>query len=104
MPILEKTIEAYLVREVAKIGGVAEKFTSPGRRSVPDRLVLLPTSDRERTIYDQHGKAIFVELKAPGKKATENQKRDHERRCAMGFRVEVIDSKEGVDEFIRSIS
>lgn len=111
-PVLEKTIEAYLVREVAKIGGVAEKFTSPGRRSVPDRLVLL---SEEYTEFSRAfagtpvaeymaERIVFVEVKAPGKKATENQKRDHERRRAMGFRVEVIDTKEGVDEFIRSVS
>lgn len=106
--MLEKSVEGYLCREVAKIGGVAEKFTSPGQRSVPDRLVLLPAyrtdDDGVMGALERPPRVIFVELKAPGKKATEAQKRDHERRRAMGFRVEVLDSKEAVDEFIRSVS
>jgi hypothetical protein len=82
----EKEIEAYLVRRVKKLGGVAEKFTSPGRRSVPDRLVTLPG-----------GRVCFVEVKATGGKVTDNQARDHERRRKMGFAVFVVDSKEAVD-------
>ena len=105
MPILEKTIEAYLVRQVAKIGGVAEKFTSPNRRSVPDRIVWFPMYDQTgRQLSRDFGHVILVELKAPGKKPTEAQERDHKKRRAMGFRVEVIDTKEGVDEFIASVS
>ena len=41
--MLEKTIEAYFVKRIKEIGGVAEKFTSPNKRAVPDRLVLLPS-------------------------------------------------------------
>lgn len=102
--MLEKAVEGYFCKEVAKIGGIAEKFTSPGRRSVPDRLVLLPAQFEMDGYMRRPARAIFVELKAPGRVATEAQKRDHERRRAMGFRVEVIDSKEAVDEFIRSIT
>jgi len=87
--MLEKDVERRLVREVKKIGGVALKFTSPARRSVPDRLVLLP-----------QGQAYFVELKAPGKKPTEGQLREHARLRALGFDVSVIDTYEGVDDFI----
>ena len=88
--MLEKTIELYLVRQVTKLGGMAEKFTSPGRRSVPDRLVTLP-----------NGRLFFVELKAPGKKPTANQQADHDRRRALGQVVYVIDSKEGVDHALQ---
>ena len=84
--MLESKIEAYLVRRIKQLGGMAEKFTSPGRRSVPDRLVTL-----------QNGRIVFVELKAPGKRPTDNQKRDHERRIALGCEVLVIDTLEGVD-------
>ena len=86
--MLEKTIEAALVRKVKALGGIAEKFTSPNRRSVPDRLVTLP-----------NGRIIFVELKAPGKKPTLNQINDHERRRALGCDVRVIDTLEAVDAF-----
>lgn len=55
--VREEVIERHLVNEVKKAGGIAYKFTSPGRRGVPDRIVLLP-----------NGKIIFVECKAPGEK------------------------------------
>lgn len=86
--MLESKIEAALIRRVKALGGLCEKFTSPGRRSVPDRIVTLPG-----------GRVIFVELKAPGKVPTENQKRDHDRRRMMGCDVRVIDSLEAVDAF-----
>lgn len=53
----EKDIEQYLVKQVKNNGGKAYKWVSPGNDGVPDRIVIFP-----RTI-------IFVELKAPGKKA-----------------------------------
>ena len=86
--MLEKHIEAALVKRVKALGGMAEKFTSPGRRSVPDRIVTLPG-----------GRVVFVELKAPGAKPTDNQQRDHERRRALGCDVRVIDSMGAVDAF-----
>lgn len=85
---LERTIENALVRRVKALGGKCEKFTSAGRRSVPDRLVTLPGNV-----------IIFVELKAPGKNATPLQKKDHAERRALGCDVRVIDTKEQVDAF-----
>jgi len=81
--MFERDVEAYLVAETKRRGGIAYKFTSPQRRSVPDRLVLLPGGD-----------AFFVETKAPGKKPTEAQVREHERLRDLGFRVYVMDAKE----------
>lgn len=86
--MLESKIEAAFVKRVKDLGGIAEKFVSPNKRSVPDRLVLLPG-----------GKMLFVELKAPGKKPTELQLRDHAKRRALGFTVLVIDSLEAVRAF-----
>lgn len=86
--MLERDIEKAFVKRVKSLGGIAEKFTSPGRRSVPDRLVTLPG-----------GKIIFVELKAPGKVPTDNQLRDHEKRRDMGCDVRVINSIEAVHAF-----
>jgi hypothetical protein len=85
--MLEQTLERYLVRRVQSIGGTCEKFVSPNRRSVPDRIVTLPG-----------GRIIFVELKAPGKRATPLQAKDHALRREMGCTVLVLDSKEGVDD------
>lgn len=86
--MLERDIERAFVAHVKKLGGTAEKFTSPQRRSVPDRLVTLPS-----------GRIIFVELKAPGKQVTDSQKRDHDRRRALGCDVRVINSMEAVHAF-----
>jgi hypothetical protein len=47
-------------------------------------------------------RVVFVELKALGKSPTAAQLRDHERRRALGAEVWVIDSKEGVDDFINN--
>jgi hypothetical protein len=86
--MLEKGIEAALVKRVKALGGMAEKFTSPNKRSVPDRIVTLPG-----------GVIIFVELKAPGKLPTELQQRDHDIRRGLGCDVRVIDTIEGCNAF-----
>ena len=86
----EKTIERELVKRVKEEGGIAYKFTSPNRRSVPDRLCLLPG-----------GKILFVECKAPGKKPTKLQAREHERLRAMGFEVVVVDDKKDANALIK---
>lgn len=86
--MLEKHVEAALVKRVKQLGGMAEKFTSPAKRSVPDRLVTLPGNI-----------IVFVELKAPSKKPTEKQKLDHDRRRLLGCHVLVIDNVEDALSF-----
>ncbi len=81
--VREEVIEKHLVNEVKKAGGIAYKFTSPGRRGVPDRIVLLP-----------NGKIIFVECKSPSEKPRPDQLREHARLFALGFNVVVLDSKD----------
>lgn len=88
----ESDIEIYAVKEVRKLGGVAYKFTSPGRIGVPDRIMLFP-----------NGIIYFVEFKAPGKKPTEGQLREHKRIRDLGFYVEVVDSKEDVDHMLNRV-
>ncbi len=88
--MLERDVEAYLVKRVKELGGIAYKFTSPGRRSVPDRLVVWPT-----------GEVQFVELKAPGAKPTPLQLREHDKLRALGQVVYVLDSKELVDRWVK---
>ncbi|HCU0880056.1 VRR-NUC domain-containing protein [Morganella morganii] len=81
--VREHVIERHLVNEVKKAGGIAYKFVSPGRRAVPDRLILLPG-----------GKVIFVECKAPGEKPRPDQLREHARLFALGHQVIVLDGKD----------
>lgn len=85
----ERFIEKYFKRQVKAAGGVAEKFKSPGKRSVPDQIVtwIAPMLD-------------YVELKAPGEVPTSGQLRDHARRRKRGYFVAVLDSKEMVDVYI----
>ena len=84
----EKDIEQYLVKRLKENGGKAYKWVSPGNDGVPDRIVIFP-----RTI-------IFVELKAPRKKPTLLQLAWHKELAKLGYEVQVIDSKEGVDRLI----
>jgi hypothetical protein len=97
--MLERDIEAYLVRRVREHGGEVRKVQWVGRRGAPDRLVMLPPGI---VVYPgpEYGHTIWVELKAPGVKAEAHQLREHERMRKMGQRVEVIDSIEGVDRLI----
>lgn len=81
--MLERRIEAALVRAVLNAGGLAMKWTSPGHPGVPDRIVFLPG-----------GRVVLVELKAPGKKPTPLQAKTHEALRALGMTVLVIDSME----------
>ncbi|CDG88421.1 VRR-NUC domain-containing protein [Xenorhabdus bovienii] len=83
MNIRESVIEDHLVKEIKKAGGIAYKFVSPGRRSVPDRICVLPG-----------GRVVFVECKAPGEKPRPDQLREHERLRALGCEVVVLDSKD----------
>ena len=91
--MLESNIEKYLVCRVKELGGRALKFVSPGHSGVPDRLVCLPG-----------GRVVFVELKAPGKKPRPLQVAAHRELENLGFEVFVIDSKQGVDDFIQLIN
>lgn len=98
----ESTIEKHLVKRVKELGGEVRKVQWIGRRGAPDRLVMIPIGkrpyDRET---DQHCGTIWVELKAPGVKPELHQQREHLRMRAMGQRVVVIDSIEGVEELLR---
>jgi hypothetical protein len=88
----ESDIEKYLVKKVKELGGEVRKVKWIGRNGAPDRLVMLPP-------HYEHG-TIWVELKAPGKVAEPHQLREHTRMRAVGQRVVVIDSLEGVDALL----
>lgn len=118
----ESAIEEYLVKRTKSRGGIAYKFTSPQRRSVPDRLVLGDAKAAAAALYkvvksydcrsvenateeelaQQVAEIVshmihFVELKATGQKPTELQEREHAKLRERGFTVRVIDSKAEVD-------
>lgn len=85
----EKTVEASLVKEVKKAGGICLKFISPGWNGVPDRIVLLPG-----------GRMAFVEVKRPGEKPRPLQESRHRTLRKLGFQVYVLDSMDQVGGII----
>lgn len=85
----ESTVESYLREQVELYGGICEKHVSPGKRGVPDRIILWPRGDTD-----------WVETKRPKKGAEAHQARDHERRRTLGHRVFVINTLEQVATYI----
>ena len=81
----EKDIERLLVNEVAKLGGLAIKLAAIHFSGLPDRLVLLP---KERL--------FFAELKTTGQKPRPLQTYVCDKIRKLGFKVYVIDTKQGV--------
>lgn len=90
--LLEKDVEQYLCRQVEKLGGKAYKFSSPANRAVPDRICCFP-----------HGQIVFVECKAPGKKATPLQLKVLTFLRQLRFNVAIVDTKERVDIVINMV-
>lgn len=88
----ESALERKLVREVKQIGGLAPKWTSPGNRGVPDRLIILPG-----------GRTVYVEMKAPGKPLEPLQEKWARTLRKLGHEVYKIDSLDDIDQFIQEV-
>lgn len=88
----EATIEARLVREVRKLGGLCYKFTSPGNPGVPDRIVILPD-----------GRTIYVELKTEIGRLSKLQKWQREELQKRGADVRVLKGLDQVMEFLEEV-
>jgi hypothetical protein len=93
----EITVEDALTNGVEAIGGECYKWTSPGCKGVPDRIVLLPSADR---FGIGPPRMIFVETKAPDGVLKSWQTRCHQRLRELGFRVEVLWTIEQVKRFL----
>lgn len=91
----ESEVEGHLIGAVKDRGGLALKFVSPGRRDVTDRIVLLPVPIEHQRIVARYLR--FTEVKRPGEVPRPSQLREHERMRAMGFCVDVFDTKEAID-------
>ncbi|CAB5079541.1 VRR-NUC domain containing protein [uncultured Caudovirales phage] len=83
--MLERDVEAHLVKRVKQLRGEVRKVKWLGRVGAPDRCVMLP------------GRLIWVELKKPGEVPRKNQLREHDRMRRMGQRVLVIDNINDVE-------
>ena len=89
----EKVIERKLAEAVKANGGMCIKLLCDNLLGLPDRMVLMP-----------HSKIAFVELKTTGQKPRRIQVFMHKKLRALGFKVEVIDTTEGINDFINSIN
>ena len=90
----ESVIELHLHRQVVAAGGITRKWVSPGRRGVPDRIVIWPGKKGARV--------HFVETKAPGRTARPSQIREHNRLMLLGCVVLVLDTKEKVNTYVEN--
>jgi hypothetical protein len=90
-PVLEKDIERSVVEWAKRRGWWVRKFTSPARRSAPDR------------IFAYKGRVVFIEFKAHGKKPTPLQAKEHEDMRAAGLDVHVFDDAESAKRRLKEI-
>ena len=92
--ILEKDVEAFLISEVRKIGGVIYKWSSQNVRGVPDRVIVLPG-----------GIVVFVEVKRSSKASlTIHQKLFFEKMACLGMvHCYIAYGKSGVNELIEKL-
>ena len=85
----EKKLEARLVSEIKRRGGIAVKNTSQFHRGLPDRIVLLP-----------YHTLAFVELKTTGERSTALQAAVQGKLWQMGYTVYIVDSTGALDAFL----
>lgn len=88
----EKLVERKLAELVKACGGMCIKLLCDQLIGLPDRLCLFP-----------NGEVVFVELKTTGRKPSRIQVFMHKKLRALGFRVEVIDTVQGVIDFVNSV-
>lgn len=88
----ESRVEKWLVNQIQKMGGIADKFQSPGMSGVADRIIILK------------GRICFVELKAEGKKLRKLQQKQKERYEKAGAQVICISGIEDARRFVDEIS
>ena len=87
---LEKDIEKKACEWAKSQGWLTYKFTSPNRRSVPDR------------IFVKQGHVIFIEFKRPGGRLTSGQEREIEKLVDHGAEVHVAYSVEEVQHCLNN--
>lgn len=85
----ERDVERYLIKECEKRGWLCWKFVSPGRRGVPDRVVIRP------------GAVAFVEVKRKGGRVSPLQIRRIEELIRLLIPARVVETKGEIDEMIR---
>jgi hypothetical protein len=91
--MLEKQVEAYLVKRVKEAGGRAYKFTSPMNSGVADRIVCLP-----------NGQTWFVEVKTEGGRITPLQNIFAVAMARMKQNYVCLWNKDQIDEWLNEVA
>lgn len=91
MRVLEKTIEAKVVKWAHERGILVTKLQGPGNRSMPDRCFWVPG-----------GRPVLIEFKRSGGVLTKLQGMTIARLRIAGYRVEVFHSAIECIDFIRN--
>ena len=88
----EKRLEKLVVLHAKRIKLEVYKFSSPGRRGVPDRMFI-----------NTRGRICFLELKAPGKKPNALQQREmklmRDRGVLVGWSSQLLECQDFLDAF-----
>jgi len=89
----ETSIETRLINRVENLGGMCKKWVSPGWNGAPDRICFFP-----------HGIVYYIELKRPGKDLRKKQAYRRDQLQALGHKVKMINTYEGIEEFIEEVT
>lgn len=91
----ESKVEKSIADYASAMGLIQFKFTSPGRRGVPDRAFI-----------KRGGGVLFIEIKRPGKRPNPLQERQirrfREQRIAAGWVDSVVDGIKMITDFAKS--
>lgn len=97
----ERDIQRYLVQRVKALGGAVRKVKWENHVGAPDILVMLPEVVSNGPAGNIPSERFLVEVKAPRQKPRTSQTREHAELRKYGWRVEVVDSFDRVDEVLR---
>lgn len=89
----ESQVEKYLVKRTKEMKGEIRKVKWIGHRGAPDRVLFIPRLE-----------PFFIELKAPGKKLENHQKREHKRLKKLGVKIYTLDCVGAIDSFFETVS
>lgn len=88
----ESEIERWLVNQIKDLGGIADKFVSPGNPGVPDRIIVMP-----------NGRVIFAELKTEIGRLSGIQKWQRQRYQKLGVDYRVVKGMKAARELVKEL-
>ena len=89
---LESIVEDYLIKQAKIHNCLCYKFTAPGRRGVPDRILI------------GFGQTIFIETKKQNGKPRDQQVVVIKQMRQHGAIVCIIDNKEDIDRLFNQLT